>query len=178
MPNYGYLSETSARNFGWSGSNAVDGGASAPIGGFKGGMYSFGAGGCNGSYHHPFGEYKCFNFNEVWIEMTGTNAVPGLHKIPIPEVVAKKDCWPGSENNDPTRYLGEFGSDIYEKLRDYPEAIITPPGFNAPPKIEWGPYVPSSPTPSSTPTTEPSPTPTPETSPTATTEPSPTPTSP
>jgi hypothetical protein len=158
MPNYGYLSEVSARNFGWSGSNAVSG-ADHSIGGFKGGGYGFGPDGCNWYYHHSFGNYKCFNFNEVWIEMVGPIeiAVPGLHKIPIPEVVAKKDCWPGSELNDPTKYLGEFGSDVYEKLRDYPEAVVTPPGYNRPPKIEWGPYVPSTATsPSSRPTSTPS----------------------
>ena len=180
MPNYGNLSARTKASFGYGFSNEVVNEPGLYIGGFLGGFYSFGGpeGSCRGSWHHSFGQYKCFNFNEIWVDIMGPTEVRGFYKMPIPDAVPKKDCMPGAEQNDPTRFLAELGSDIYEKLRDYPEAVITPPGFNTPPKIEWGPYVPSTPTPSPTPTTEPSPTPSAETSPTPTTEPSPTPTSP
>jgi hypothetical protein len=184
MPNYGNLSARTKASFGHGFSNQVVNEPGLFIGGFLGGFYSFGGpeGSCNGGWHHSFGQYKCFNFNEVWIDIMGPTAVRGFYKLRIPEVVPKKDCMPGAEQNDPAKFLGELGTDVYEKLRDYPEAVITPPAFNVPPKIEWGPYVPS--TPSPTPTAEISPTPSSETSTTPTTpttptpEPSPTPTSP
>jgi len=57
MPNYGYLSEVSARNFGWTGSKEVSG-TDDSIGGFNGGGLGFGPDGCNWSFHKPFGNYK------------------------------------------------------------------------------------------------------------------------
>jgi hypothetical protein len=150
-PNYGYLSENLGIGVGWSRTFSISG-----------------EGACQQLYIESYGYYKCFNFNEVWIDIVGQTPLQGFYKIPIPDAVARENCPSGAEKNDPTRFLGIFGSDVYEKLKDYPEAVITPPTRTSPPRIEWGANVSS--TPSPTPTTEPSPTPT--------TEPSPTPTSP
>jgi len=93
--------------------------------------------------------------------------------IPIPESIAEVDCPPGSENNDPSKFLS---SQVYEQLKDFPEAVVTPPQLNGgPPTIEWGRYAPATPTPSPSATIEPSPTSTTEPSPTPTTETSPAP---
>jgi hypothetical protein len=167
IPNYSYLSEPFY----------------LPVSGTR--VFSLsGLDNCRQLYTESFGHYKCFNYNEVWVDIVGPTPLEGFYKIPIPAVIPKENCPAGAEQNDPTRFLGVFGSDVYERLKDYPEAVITPPTRTSPPKIEWGPYVPSAPSPtpttesSPTPTTEPTPTPTTETSPTPTTEPSPTPTSP
>jgi len=167
-PNFGYLSDASVNGkwVAWASSIGVD-----PC---RTGQKYYGS----WMVSDPVGKLKCFNFSEVWIDISGLTPQAGFYKIPIPENIPKVDCPLGSENNDPSKFLGEFGRDVYERLKDYPEAVITPPGLNRPQKIEWGPYVPSTPTPSPTPTTESSPTTTPETSQTPTTEPSPTPTSP
>ena len=151
IPNYGYLSEL----FG------------IPVSGSR--VFSLsGQGTCQQLYTESFGYYKCFNYNEVWVDIVGPTPLEGFYKIPIPAIVPKENCPTGAEQNDPTRFLGVFGSDVYDRLRDYPEAVITAPTRTSPPKIEWGPYIPTTPTPS----------PTPETSPSPTTETSPSPTSP
>jgi hypothetical protein len=153
-PNYGYLSD--------------------PVGGIQGIGWSAGIGAepsepgqknCHASLvSNSTGYLKCFNFTEVWVNIVGPTPQAGFYKIPIPESIAKVDCPPGSEKNDPSKFLS---SQTYEQLKDFPEAIVTPPQLNGgPPTIDWGPYVPSTPTPTQptegfpTPTTEPSPTPT------------------
>jgi hypothetical protein len=191
-PNYGYLSDPVAgiQGIGWSAGIGAE--PSEP-----------GQKNCHSTLvSNSAGYLKCFNFSEVWVNIVGPSPQAGFYKIPIPEGIAKVDCPSGSENNDPSKFLS---SQVYEQLKDFPEAVVTPPKLNGgPPTIEWGRYVAATPTPtpsttptpetsptptptpsttptpetSPTPTTEPSPTPTPETSPTPTTEPSPTPTSP
>jgi hypothetical protein len=162
-PNYGYLSKTVGNIQGIGGGGGLT--VSAPSPGHPD---------CQGHIGVSVGNFKCYNFNEVWINIIGPTPVAGFYKIPIPEVIPKTDCPPGSENNDPSKFIA---SDMWPNLEEnYPQAVITPPTLNSPPKVEWGPYVPSAPSP--TPTTEASPTPTTEPSPTPTTEPSPTPTSP
>ena len=126
--------------------------------------------------NHPLSQMqvqlsKCFNFSEVWVDVIQPATLAGFYKIPIPSSIQKPDCPPGSETNDPTKF---FHSGMYENLENYPETVITPPTWSSPPRFERGPYVPSTPTP----TSEPSPTPTTEPSPSPTSEPSPTPTSP
>jgi hypothetical protein len=172
-PNYGYLSHAVA---GIQGIGAGGGSIITP---------SPGQTNCANSLTTAVRYMKCFNFSEVWIDIEGPTPQAGFYKIPIPESISKVACPPGSENNDPSKFMFAH---MYEMLKDYPEAVVTPPTFGSPATIEWGPYVPSTPTPSPTPTAEPSPTPTPttepsppptpETSPTPTIEPSPTPTSP
>ena len=127
-------------------------------------------------------QYKCYNLNEVWIDVTAPSSQAGQYRIPVPASIATKDCPPGAENNDSSKFMFE---QMYERLKDYPQAVVTPPRLHGgPATIEWGPYVPSAPSPTPTPetspapTTEPSPTPSAETSPAPTTEPSPTPSSP
>jgi hypothetical protein len=165
-PNYGYLSQVVYPSY-------------APVGGIQ----SIGGGGgigisapvpghpdCRDQRGIAVGNFKCYNFNEVWVDITGPTPVAGSYRIPIPESVPKLDCPAGSEKNDPTKFTAGWD------LTNYPQAVLTPPTKSSPPRVELGPYLPATPTPSAT--TEPSPTPTPETSPTPTTEPSPTPSSP
>ena len=158
-PNYGYLSEA----VGWI--QGIGGGGSSTV------SPSPGQQTCSSGMAIAVGNMKCFNFTEVWVDIEGPTSQAGFYKIPIPESVPKVNCPPGSENNDPSKFMY---SHIYEELKDYPEAVVTPPRMGSPATIEWGPYVP--PTLQPTPTTEPSPTPTTEPSPTPTTEPSATPT--
>jgi hypothetical protein len=171
-PNYGYLSDPVAgiQGIGWS--SGIGAEPSEP-----------GQKNCAATMvSSSTGYLKCFNFSEVWVNIVGPTPQAGFYKIPIPESIAKVDCPPGSENNDPSRFISSY---TYEQLKDFPEAVVTPPRFNGgPPTIEWGPYVPSGPSPTPTtetstaPTTDSSPAPTPEPSPTPTTEPSPTPSNP
>jgi hypothetical protein len=160
-PNYGYLSDPVANM------QATGGG-----GGFSVSAPTPGHPDCREQGGVFVGNMKCYNWNEVWFDVTGPTPVAGLYKIPIPDVIPKVDCPPGSENNDPSKFMF---SQMYERLKDYPQAVVTPPKLGGgPATIEWGPYVPSStvcPGPNcANPTTEQSPMPT--------TEPSPTPASP
>lgn len=174
-PNYGYLSDPVANMQATGGGGGFS--VSAPVPGHPE---------CREQGGIQVANFKCYNWNEVWFDVTGPTPVAGFYKIPIPDIIQKIDCPPGSENNDPSKFMF---SHIYERLKDYPQAVVTPPKRGGgPATIEWGPYVPSStvcpgpnctnqsPVPSPTPTTEPSPIT--ESSPTPTTEPSPTPTSP
>jgi hypothetical protein len=165
-PNYGYLSDPVAgiQGIGWSAGIGAE--PSEP-----------GQKNCHATLVSSSAGYlKCFNFSEVWINIVGPSPQAGFYKIPIPESIAKVDCPPGSENNDPSKFLS---SQVYEQLKDFPEAVVTPPQLNGgPPTIEWGRYAPATPTPTPTATTEPSPGTTTEPTQEPTTEPSPTPTSP
>jgi hypothetical protein len=147
--NYGYLSTVV------EGREGLGGGASWQVSPGPPGQEK-----CMSGMAIPVVVVKCYNFTEFWINIEGPTAQAGFYKIPIPEGVSKLNCPLGSENNDPTKFMLE---EMYEKLKDYPEAVVTPPTMWGPATVEWGPFVPATPT---------SPVPTPETSPTQTTEPS------
>lgn len=87
-PNWGYLSQPVAGIQGLGGT-----GSSQICNGFEGGG---GIGtGDSASY------WKCFGFNEVWVEVSGDSPDAGLYKLPMPSNIQAQNCPAGSELNNP-----------------------------------------------------------------------------
>jgi hypothetical protein len=116
------------------------------------------------------GPWKCYNFNEVWVEISGPTPAAGLHKISIPDNISKYNCPAGSESNDPNYFL--FSHMREQIASNYPDAIVTPPGFGKPPSVDLGPFRPEV---TPTPATSEEALPTPTATPTDVTEPTPIP---
>lgn len=48
-------------------------------------------------------EWKCFNFSEIWIEITGNISDAGLLKVSIPNSIPASGCPAGADQNNPTQ---------------------------------------------------------------------------
>lgn len=88
-PNWGYLSQPVA------GIQGLGGTASSQI------CKSPNLGGGVGTGDAPY--WKCFGFNEIWVEVSGNTSDAGLYKIPMPSNIKAQNCPAGSEKNDPNK---------------------------------------------------------------------------
>lgn len=120
-PNWGYLSQPVA------GIQGLGGGASSQICS-PGSELGRGVGSSDSPY------WKCFGFNEVWVEVSGNTPDAGLYKIPMPSYIQATNCPAGSENNNP--------NEVWQNSLD--QGYGTSPYNTAPPVV---PAEPSSPPP-------------------------------
>lgn len=94
-PNWGYLSKPVANIQGLGGGT---GGDLCNSGGTSRMMVGIGDEGVSG-----IGVWKCYNFNEIWIQIKGNIPNAGFHKVPILASIPARNCPPGSEKNDPAK---------------------------------------------------------------------------
>jgi len=83
------------------------------------------------------GYWKCFNFTQVWIEISGNTPDSGLYKIDVPAYVEARDCPPGASSNDPSR--------VWNPTEDFP----SPSSTAQPPETTQAPETSTSPSPDS-----------------------------
>ena len=106
--NWGYLSTP------LNGIQGLGGGMSGTL--CVGNLTSMGLGGPD---PHGPAYWKCFNFSEVWVQISGNTPDAGLYKQQIPASLAATNCPAGASSNDPNK--------IYDPYAPPPSTPMAPP---------------------------------------------------